>query len=151
MKHPAHAYRQHAVQGATPLELVVMLYDGTIAALHRTMTAIDANDIEKKVAHLNKALSIIVQLEGTLDFERGGEVAKTLKNLYVYARARALQASIQNSKEMLAALAQQFSTVRESWAQVSHPAPTQPVPPSSGVAPSDPTSASPSASLRLSA
>jgi flagellar protein FliS len=151
MTHPAHTYRQHAVQGATPVGLVVMLYDGAIGALQRAMAAIDAQDIEKKVAHLNRALSIMAQLEGTLDFERGGEVAQTLKNFYVYARSRALQASIQNSKEMLAALAQQFSTLREAWDQVDHPAPAQPAAPSSGASPSDPSSASPSGSLRLSA
>ena len=86
MSHPAHAYRQFSVQGATPLGLVVMLYDGAIAAMQRAITAIEARDIQKKCAHLNRALAIIAQLEGTLNFELGGEVAKTLKSLYMFAR-----------------------------------------------------------------
>ena len=151
MTHTAHTYRQHAVQCATPVGLVVMLHDGAIAWLQQAITAIEAHDIDKKCAHLNRALSIIAQLEGTLDFERGGEVAQTLKQFYVHARARVLQANIQNSQDILAALVQQFSTVREAWDQVDHPAPAQPAPPSSGASQSDPGSASPSSSFRLSA
>lgn len=76
MRHPAQAYRQLSVQGATPLGLVVMLYDGAIASLQRTITAIEAHDIPQKCTHLNRAQAIILQLEGTLNFAVGGEVAR---------------------------------------------------------------------------
>ena len=92
-----------------------MLYDGAIAALQRAAAAIEAGDIQKKCAHLNRALAIIAQLEGTLNFERGGEVARTLKTLYVYARAQALKANIENSPEILRSLIEKLSTVREAW------------------------------------
>lgn len=118
MNHPALTYRQLAVQSATPVGLIVMLYDGAISALRRAIGAIEAHDIEKRCAHLNRALAIIVYLEGILSVEQGGEVAQTLKQLYVHARARVLQASIKNSKEILASLIQQFSELREVWQQV---------------------------------
>jgi len=139
MNHPAHTYRQHAVQGATPVEMVVMLYDGAIAWLQRAMTAIESNDIERKCAHLNRALAIIGQLEGTLDFERGGEVAQTLKQLYLCARAQVLKANIQNSPEILRSLIQNFVTVREAWCQAQQrlpPSPTTPANEGSHHAPS---------------
>lgn len=59
MNHPALAYRQFSVQGSTPLGLVVMLYDGAIAAMLRAVTAIEAHDIQTKCNHLNRALAII--------------------------------------------------------------------------------------------
>ena len=37
MSHSARTYRQFSVQGATPLGLVVMLYDGAIAAIQRAI------------------------------------------------------------------------------------------------------------------
>ena len=55
MRHPASAYRQFSVQGATPLGLVVMLYDGAIAAMQRAADAIEADDIANKCHHLNRA------------------------------------------------------------------------------------------------
>ena len=115
MNHPAYTYRQFSVQGATPLALVVMLYDGAIAAMHRTVAAIEAHDIEKKCHHLKRALAIIVQLQGTLNFELGGEVAQTLESFYVHARAQALKANIENSPEILRSLIEKFSAVREAW------------------------------------
>jgi flagellar protein FliS len=115
MKHAALIYRQCSVQGATPLGLVVMLYDGAIAFMHRAVAAMEAHDIEKKCNHLNRALAIIAQLEGSLNFEQGGEVAQTLKSLYVYARAQVLKANIENSLEMLRALIEKFATVRDAW------------------------------------
>src|ERR1700722_7270254 len=99
MKNPALAYRQFSVQGATPLGLVVMLYDGAIAAMQRAMAAIENHDIEKKCAELSKAQAIVAQLEGTLNFELGGEVAQTLKILYMHARGQMLKANIENSPE----------------------------------------------------
>ena len=115
MNHPALTYRQFSVQGAPPLSLVGMLYDGAITFLQRAVAAIEAHDIEKKCQHLNRALAIIVQLEGSLNFEQGGEVAQTLKSLYVYARAQAMKAHAENSAEILRALIENFTTVRDAW------------------------------------
>ncbi|MFZ0963306.1 MAG: flagellar export chaperone FliS [Terriglobia bacterium] len=126
MSHPAHAYRQFSVQGATPLGLVVMLYDGAIAAMKRAVAAIEARDIQKKCADLNRALAIMAQLEGTLNFAQGGEVAKTLKALYTFARAEILKANIQNSEEILRSLIEKLSSVREAWYQAEHSSPPSP-------------------------
>jgi flagellar protein FliS len=130
MNHPALTYRQLAVQSATPVGLVVMLYDGAISALQRAIGAIEAHDIEKRCAHLNRALAIIVYLEGVLNFETGGEVAQTLKRLYLHTRTCVLQASLKNSKEMLVPLIQQFSELREAWqqAEAKSPSPDTPTP-----------------------
>lgn len=120
MRHPANAYRQFSVQSATPLGLVVMLYDGAIAAMRGALTAIEANQIEQKCNHLNRAQAIILQLEGTLNFAQGGEAAQTLKALYVHARAQMLKANLENSPEILHALMEKFSTVREAWYEADH-------------------------------
>jgi flagellar protein FliS len=118
MTHPALTYRQLAVQGATPVGSIVMLYDGAIGAMQRGIGAMEACDVEKKCAHLNRALAIIVYLEGILNLAQGGEIAQNLKRFYVHARTSLLQASIKNSKEILASLIQQFSELREAWQEV---------------------------------
>jgi flagellar protein FliS len=144
MNHPALIYRQFSVQGATPLGLVVMLYDGAIAALQRAVAAIEAHDIETKCAHLKRAQAIIAQLEGTLNFELGGEVAKTLKSFYVYSRAQAMKANIENSPGIFRSLIEKFTTVREAWYQADHqpaPSPTAPASAGSPHAPSPPPKA----------
>jgi flagellar protein FliS len=111
-----------------------MLYDGVIAAMQRAVTAIEARDIPQKCAHLNRAQAIIAQLEGTLNFEGGGEVAQTLKSLYVYARAQMLKANIENAPEILRSLTDRFATVREAWYEADHrPSPAATTRPSESI------------------
>jgi flagellar protein FliS len=115
MRNPAAAYRQLAVESASNLELVVMLYERAIVDLQRAITAIEAHDIEQRTKHLNHFFSLIAELEGSLDHERGGQVAKNLAMFYEHARAQALDAAIRNSKETLSKLSELFSTLRDAW------------------------------------
>ena len=84
-------------------------------------------------------MAIIVQLEGTLNMELGGEVAQTLKAFYMYARAQAMKANIENSPEILRSLIEKFTTVREAWNEADHrpsPSAATPAPAASPRAPS---------------
>jgi len=150
MNHPAQAYRQFSVQGATPLGLVVMLYDGAIAAMQRAAKAIEAHDIEKKCHHLKRALAIILQLEGTLNFELGGEVAQNLEYFYAYARTQATKAHIENSPEILRSLIEKFATIRDAWYQADHKVSTSRAAPTSAAPPPAPSSTPKSSPWRLS-
>jgi flagellar protein FliS len=150
MNHPAQAYRQFSVEGATPLGLVVMLYDAAIAAMLRAVAAIETHDIEAKCKHLNRAQAIITQLEGTLNMELGGEVAKTLKALYLYARGQAMKANIENSAEILRSLIEKFTTVREAWYQADHQPASSSAPPAIEGSSLGPVPARASGSWRLS-
>ncbi len=95
--------------------LVVMLYERAIADLQRATTAVEAHDIELRTKHLDHFLGVIAELEGSLDHRRGGQVAKNLERFYQLARARALNAAAQNSKEILSGLTEHFSALREAW------------------------------------
>lgn len=151
MKHPASAYRQFSVQGATPLGLVVMLYDGAIAAMRQAIAAIEAHDVPNKCFHLNRAQAIVAQLDGTLNLELGGEVAQTLKTLYVHARTQMLKATIENSPELLRSLIQNFATVREAWCEADHRPSMLPSTPTSEESPRAPSPDREPGSWRMSA
>jgi len=112
------AYRQRAVEGTSPVGLVVLLYGTIVASLLRAQQALQENNTEKRVLELNHALAVIGQLQGTLDFERGGQVAVQLDRFYSVMRARVLQASIQNSQPILEELVRYFSSLKEAWQEV---------------------------------
>jgi len=130
MNNVAQSYTQLSVEGASPVGLVVALYDNALRSLHRARRAIEANDIERRTKHLNHVLSIVAHLEGTLDYESGGQVAGTLRRFYTYSRARILEVSLTNSKEKLTDLVSQFSSLREAWQTVDAQAtaPMKPLP-----------------------
>jgi flagellar protein FliS len=78
----ANAYRNAAVV-VSPLAGVVMLFDGVVLNLRRTVSAIEARHPEEAFNHLNRAVTILRGLSGQLDFVRGGSVAKRMHETYV--------------------------------------------------------------------
>ena len=118
MNNAARAYTQLSVEGTSPVGLVVALYDNALKSLYQARKAVLANDVERRSQHLNHVLGVVAHLEGTLDMERGGEVAKSLSQFYAYARARILEVSLTNSLEKLSDLASHFSSLRTAWATV---------------------------------
>jgi flagellar protein FliS len=125
--HGALAYRQvQAESSASPLELVLMLYDGAIASLGQAREAMARRDAVVKGRAMSKALSIVGHLQSTLDMEKGREVAEQLDRLYVYVTGRLLEANINGAVEPIDESIALLSTVRDAWAQAATtPAPRQ--------------------------
>jgi len=114
----ASEYRKRSVEGASPVGLVVLLYGGMITSLMRAIAAVEAGNIEKRVNELNKVLAMLAELQGTLDFEKGGAVAQQLEVFYTVVRSQILEASIKNSKPLLEELVKHMTAVKEAWQQV---------------------------------
>ena len=108
-------YREVDIQGATPLQLVVALYDAVLQDIRGAMAAQKHNDIEERTAQVKHCLLTVAQLQGRLDFERGGEVAQNLDRFYSMVRGKLLEASIKASPEAFAAIADMVTTVRGAW------------------------------------
>ena len=124
----ASAYFRSTASGATAVGQVVALYDIIVRDLRRAVEAIGAKQIEARVNAANHALMVVGELQGVLDFERGGETARNLKRFYTVARALITEASIHSSCEKFQELISMFARLRSAWSQVERT-----------VAPSDPT------------
>lgn len=98
---PTSTYRQSAGHNATPVRLVVMLYEQLVHDLQRALAAMERNDIEARVREIDHALIVIGQLQGTLDHEQGPEVARNLDRFYDVLRASLLEAHIKVSAPIL--------------------------------------------------
>ena len=125
---PAIAYQQNATYGASPVELVVLLYDAALRSLHRAALALEAGHIEQRTRALNHVLEVIGELQSALDFARGGEVAQNLNRFYDLARQQILEAGAQKSKPLIEGLIAQFSGLRQAWGQVPRTLPAETTP-----------------------
>ena len=114
----AVAYQQSAAFGASAVGQVVALYDRILRDLRQAVQCVEAGQVENRVQALNHALTIIGELQGVLDYERGGEAATNLNNFYNVARAMILKASLANSAATLQEVAGMFTRLRGAWAQV---------------------------------
>lgn len=120
MKHKGlNAYRQTEVQSRTPLELVVMLYDGALRFLAVAHDAVVRHDIPARRDAISRVLAIVSELQSTLDLERGGVVAADLDNLYAYITTRVMDAAAKNDTAPLDDARRLLETLRDAWQTIA--------------------------------
>lgn len=121
------AYKEVDVTARSPLELVVMLYDGAISALEQSRDAIQQGDLLTKRRAMSKALAIVSHLQGTLNMEDGREIAEELDRLYVYVTDRIVDANVNGNAAALDDAVRVLKTLREAWSELAvRPAGTAP-------------------------
>ncbi|HEY0872342.1 MAG TPA: flagellar export chaperone FliS [Vicinamibacterales bacterium] len=115
----AAAYRQVEAQSRSPLELVVMLYDGALARLTEGAAAAARGDVRARGVAVSKALTIIGSLQETLNLTAGGDVAAELDRLYTYASGRLLDVSLKGDVSGIQEVHRLLSGLREAWHQIA--------------------------------
>ena len=115
----ADAYRRVEAQSRSPLELVIMLYDGALRFLTDARTAAAAKDLAGRSRGVTKTLAIVGELQSTLNVAQGGSVATELDRLYTYVSARLLDVSLKQDVGAIDEVHKLLSTVRDGWVQVA--------------------------------
>ena len=141
------SYRESAVEGASPVRLVALLYEQAIEDLKRARTAIDRGDIEARTQAINHAVVVIGYLQSSLDKDRGGYVAANLERFYNQVRSSLVEAQFTQSAAILEREISHLVEVHAAWCEVEFantaaPATVQNLP-ASGMEPSGPTSSGP--------
>ncbi len=90
------SYREKQIMTATPEQLISLMYKESILSCKRALEAFENRDISSINDSIIKAESLIIELLSSLDEEKGGEIAKNLKALYIYMYRRLVEA---NSKK----------------------------------------------------
>lgn len=111
-------YRKSSVSSASPLRLVIMLYDGALRFIEAGKHAMNGGDIYAQNQNIQKAQSIVTELMATLDRDQGGEVAENLTSLYSYIYRRLVDANLEDKPELLDECAALLRDLRESWAKL---------------------------------
>ena len=112
------AYRENNVRGASPVRLVVLLYEQIIQDLTQAAQAFEQNDIMLRTKLINHAILVIGHLQSPLDFDQGGKVAKDLEHFYNLLRQNLVQVQFFPSKAGIQQLITDVLAVREAWIEV---------------------------------
>ena len=107
------------ISGATPHQLVAMLFDGFVEALAQARGAMRSSQPDVKGAALCRAVRIIEEgLRAGLDLQGGGGLANDLNDLYNYVTRRLTLANIRNDEAMLDECVRLVQPLREAWAAI---------------------------------
>lgn len=115
----AEVYRNVAVETAHPLKLVIMAYQGAVAALDRAVSALEEKDYRRKSEEIQKAVALLSELLAALDMERGGQIAKAFSSLYAYFLKRLLEADVRKDMKALKEVRSHLAQLQEAWEELS--------------------------------
>ena len=103
---------------ANKVELIQMLFDGLIESMMAAQGHIQHGAIAEKGKSLARANRILFGLQGALDFEKGGDLAKNLNELYDYVTRRLLHVNAHNDLEALEEVHGLMMEIRSAWETV---------------------------------
>ena len=113
------------VAAADPHKLILMLFDGTLAAISNARLAMGRSEVAAKGAAISKAIAIVDGgLKASLDVRAGGELAERLSALYDYMLQRLLVANLRNDMAALDEVTRLLNELRGAWAQIGRAAGT---------------------------
>jgi flagellar protein FliS len=112
------------VATANNVQLIQMLFDGLLESLSTARGHIQHNNIAEKSKAVARASRIVIGLQGALDFEKGGELAGNLNELYSYVTRRLFHVNAHNDIAVLDEIHGLMREIRDAWEGVPSLVPT---------------------------
>ena len=109
-------YNNSKILTASPAELTLLLYEGTIKFCNIAILKIEQSDVEGAHNNIVRVEKIIDYFRETLDMKY--EVAKDFERVYVYLSRRLLEANTKKDKEIVEEVATHLRSMRDTWKEV---------------------------------
>lgn len=111
-------YLQKKAETASPMELIIMLYEGGIKFLNQAKMYHDQKELEKKCEALINAQEVIRELKNSLDMSIT-EISPRLASLYTYMLKRLVEANVDKKVEYIDEVIKMMSELRDVWVVVN--------------------------------
>ncbi len=109
------AYLDASASGATQVELLLIVYDAIIAALHQAAAATEAHDIARRCERTNRIMVLLGHLENWATQLDDTVLANGLVVWYQFLRAQLLQLQASGTSMAFDQLAALVCEVRTTW------------------------------------
>jgi flagellar protein FliS len=114
-------YLENMVANANPVRLVIMLYEKAINCLENALEIGDTEDFDmqkSKYEEMGRALEIISVLDAVLDMEKGGEIAKNLREIYRSLTDELTYQMLKEDRERLEKVIKILKNLKSAWEDV---------------------------------
>lgn len=118
MNNQLQTYKKVNINTMNRGKIVVMLYGGGITFLKKAKKAISEKDYYQKGKFIQKALDIVNELNISLDMEKGEDVAKNLRQIYLFLNRYLNKASIKNDPKMLDDVIEIFTSLKSAFEEI---------------------------------
>lgn len=113
----AHSYAENDILHQTGVELVCLLYSEAIARISLALDTLETGKAQERGAAIGGAMAIIVELQGSLDPQAGGQIAKDLGRLYDYIQDRLIAGHAERNAQTLVEARRLLQDLLQGWHQ----------------------------------
>jgi len=99
------------------VQIVTMLYDGSINFILKAKEKMEVGDTVGKTHFIKKTSAIVKELANSLNMD-GGEIAVNLRNLYDFVLESLIKAEINNNMDALNDAEKVMEILRGSWKEM---------------------------------
>lgn len=117
-RNPYQTYKNNAILTASPIMLIVMLYDGALKFMVQAEKCLETNDYMGWNNYIKRSQNILTELSNCLNMD-AGEVAQNLKTLYSYCYEQTVWANINRDPAKLHHVAHILSDLKYAWEEVN--------------------------------
>ncbi len=108
-------YQQNQIASASKEQILLMLYDGAIKFIRQARQGLKNGDRKQKGEGISRAVNIVGELDATLDFNIGGEIAENLDALYHFIIRQLTQGNLKDDDQALSVAESLLLDLRQTW------------------------------------
>jgi len=113
-----NGYKETVIATTDNVQVILMLYEGTLNHLKLARGKIESGDIMSKGTHISKATAIVTELSSALDMEKGGEISTNLRRLYDFVLQRLIQGNLNNDTNAVQDAERVIGTLKDGWKEM---------------------------------
>ncbi|MFZ8999789.1 MAG: flagellar export chaperone FliS [Bacteriovoracaceae bacterium] len=117
MSYGVGAYKKTSVNTASKEQILLMLYQAAIKNCKKAIDAIEEGNVAKKGEYISKLQDIIVELNNSLDFKVGGDIANELASLYDFVLFSSTKANLNIDSKPLQDCLNVINTLYDGWVE----------------------------------
>lgn len=111
----SNIYHRTAIETAEPIQLIILCYDAAINDLKRAAELHERREMNEAYRKIRHAQDIITELLVDLDYERGGDIARSLNRLYNFILRQLIGINSREDTSIYDHLVQILSRLKDGW------------------------------------
>ncbi|MEJ5173650.1 MAG: flagellar export chaperone FliS [Hydrogenothermaceae bacterium] len=119
MVNPYESYLKTGLETMPLPKVIANGYERIVLELKSAIESIKTGDIKSKISHIHRALEILRVLRLGLDFEKGGEIAVNLDNIYEFLERHISLGNLKNDEKILNEAIEILNTVKSGWDEIA--------------------------------
>jgi len=110
-------YQNNQILNASPEQILILLYDGSIRFCRQAIHAMDSGGRTVQAEKISRTMAIVSEFANTLNHEIGGDMVADLDALYGFMIRELTKANLKNDRNALETVEDLLTGLRATWVE----------------------------------